>query len=89
MKPGRDAVAGPKRARPADGAQQQHRTIGEARKREGRGEGKQGQEVGTITTDPGEIDGIVRRAWNKIYRGTKLDSHKAAVKIITKYANDI
>ena len=52
-------------------------------------EGKQGQPKGTITTDPGEIDGIVRRAWMKIYSGTKEDTQAAAKAFIVKYWEQI
>ena len=51
--------------------------------------GKKGQAPGTITTDPEEIDGIVRRAWRKIYAGTKDDAHKAAAQFVAKYAKYI
>ena len=48
-------------------------------------EGPQGQEAGTITTDPKEIDGIVKRAWKKIYAGTKDDTKKATEEFLEKY----
>ena len=52
-------------------------------------EGIEGQSVGTYTTDPKEIDGIVMRAWKKIYEGTKDNVHKAAELFIKKYGDYI
>ena len=48
-------------------------------------EGREGQKIGTITSDPGEIDGIVRRAWKNIYAGTKHNIQEAAEAFIQKY----
>ena len=49
--------------------------------------GPQGQAEGTLTTDPKELDSIVKRAWNKICQGTKDNIEEAAVKSINKYKN--
>ena len=48
-------------------------------------ERQQGQSKCTITTDPRDIDGIVRRAWMKIYSGTKESTQEAAKAFINKY----
>ena len=40
---------------------------------------------GTITTNPKEIDCLVRRKWSKIYDGNKRDRIKAAKEFIRKY----
>ena len=47
--------------------------------------GPKGQEAGTVTTDPKEIDAIIRRTWKNISDGPKLDTHKAAATFLAKY----
>ncbi len=47
-----------------------------ARRRKAKG--PRGQAPGTITTDPNEVDAIIREAYGKIYAGNvkKMDVHK-------------
>lgn len=45
--------------------------------------------AGTITTKPAEIDGIVRRAWKRIYDGNTDDAAAVVRRFITKYSKYI
>ena len=40
--------------------------------------GPNGQAIGTITTDPAEVDGIATRKWQQIYQGNPQDLRQSA-----------
>ena len=43
------------------------------------------QKIGSFTTNPDEIDGVVRRAWQKIYNGNTDDAEK----VVNDFMEDI
>ena len=47
--------------------------------------GPNGQRIGTITTNPGEVDGIAMRAWKSIYHGNLDDLKQSAAAFMKKY----
>ena len=49
--------------------------------------GPNGQQVGTITTNPHEVDGIAIRAWQAIYCGNVKDLFFDALAFCDKYKN--
>ena len=51
--------------------------------------GPAGQKIGTITTDPGEVDGIAIRAWKTIYNGNVTDLVDAVRVFKAKYVDDL
>ena len=48
-------------------------------------EGPQGQPIGQFTTNPQEIDGVVKRAWKKIYDGNCNQVTKMVDAFMQKY----
>ena len=47
--------------------------------------GPAGQKIGTITTDPVEVDSIAIRAWRAIYNGNSQDLKEAVKFFKEKY----
>ena len=48
-------------------------------------DGPNGEQVGSITTDPAEVDAIATRAWQAIYNGNVKDLYFEAKSFIKKY----